>query len=131
MAYSLDLRERVVAAVKEGMTQPEVAEHFKVSLSSVERYVRREREGELRAKPPPGRAATIAAASYGALAEQVARHNDASLKEHCELWQQAQGASVSVYTMCRTLQRAGLSRKKDSSGEPAGSQSESSVVASG
>jgi transposase len=112
MAYSLDLRERVVAAVKEGMTQPEVGERFKVSLSSVERYVRRERRGELRAKPPPGRAATIAAASYGALAEQVARHNDASLKEHCELWQQEQGASVSVYAMCRALQRAGLSRKK-------------------
>jgi transposase len=47
MAYSLDLRERVVAAVKEGMTQPEVAARFKVSLSSVERYVRREREGAL------------------------------------------------------------------------------------
>lgn len=131
MAYSLDLRERVVAAVKEGMTQPEVAERFKVSVSSVERYVRREREGELRAKPPPGRAATIAAASYGALAEQVARHNDASLKEHCELWQQEQGASVSVYTMCRTLQQAGLSRKKDASGERARPRSQSSVVASG
>jgi transposase len=37
MAYSLDLRERVVAAVKEGVTQPEVAARFKVSLSSVER----------------------------------------------------------------------------------------------
>ena len=112
MAYSLDLRERIVAAVKEGMTQPEVAERFKVSLSSVERYVRRERKGDLRAKPPPGRAATIAAASYEASAEQVARHNDASLKEHCELWQPEQGASVSVYAMCRAMKRAGLSRKK-------------------
>ena len=71
MAYSLDLRERVVAAVKEGMTQPEVAERFKVSLSSVERYVRREREGALRAKLPAGRAATIAAASYGALVSRL------------------------------------------------------------
>jgi transposase len=85
MAYSLDLRERVVAAVREGMTQPEVAERFKVSVSSVERYVRREREGALQAKPPPGRPASIAPGSYRALAEQVAQHNDASLKEHCEL----------------------------------------------
>ncbi len=112
MAYSLDLRERVVAAVKEGMTQPEVAERFKVSLSSVERYVRRERQGELRAKAPPGRPASIAAASYGALAEQVAQHNDANLNEHCELWRQEQGTSVSVYAMCRAMKRAGLSRKK-------------------
>ena len=112
MAYSLDLREKVVAAVKEGGKQPEVAERFKVSLSSVERYVRREREGALQAKPPPGRPALIAAASYGALAEQVARHNDASLKEHCELWREEQGTSVSVYAMCRALKRVGLSRKK-------------------
>ncbi len=45
MAYSLDLRERVVAAVKEGVKQPQVAERFKVSLSSVERYLRLDREG--------------------------------------------------------------------------------------
>ncbi len=44
MAYSLDLRERIVATVKEGVKQPEVAERFKVSLSSVERYLRRERQ---------------------------------------------------------------------------------------
>lgn len=112
MAYSLDLRERIVATVKEGAKQPEVAERFKVSLSSVERYVRREREGGLQAKPPPGRPATIAAASYGTLAEQVAEHNDASLKQHCDLWLAEQGTSVSVYAMCRTMQRAGLSRKK-------------------
>ncbi len=112
MAYSLDLRERVVAAVKEGGKQAEVAERFKVSLSSVERYLRRERQGELRAKPPPGRPATIAFTAYEALAKQVARHNDATLKEHCELWQTEQGTSVSVYAMCRALQRAKLPRKK-------------------
>jgi transposase len=106
MAYSLDLRERVVTAVREGMTQAEVAERFKVSLWSVERYVRREREGALRAKPPPGRTASIAPASYGALAEQVAQHNDASLKEHCGLWREKQGTSVSIYAMCRALKRA-------------------------
>ncbi len=112
MAYSLDLRERIVATVKEGAKQPEVAERFRVSLSSVERYVRLDRKGELQAKLPPGRSATIAATAYGALAEQVARHNDASLKEHCELWLEEQGTSVSVYVMCRAMKRAGLSRKK-------------------
>jgi transposase len=112
MAYSLDVRERIVATVKEGAKQPEVAERFKVSLSSVERYLRLAREGELRAKPPPGRPATIAATAYGALAEQITQHNDASLKEHCELWLEEQGTSVSVYAMCRAMKRAGLSRKK-------------------
>jgi len=73
----------------------------------VERYLRRERQGELRAKPPPGRRATIAATAYGALGKQVTQHNDASLKEYCELWQEEQGTNVSVYAMCRTLKRAG------------------------
>ena len=112
MAYSLDLRERIVATVKEGVKQSEVAERFRVSLSSVERYVRLERQGTLRAKPPPGRPASISAEAYRALAEQVAEHNDASLKEHCELWRKKQGTSVSVYAMCRALQRAELPRKK-------------------
>ncbi len=61
MAYSLDLRERIVATVKEGVKQLEVAERFRVSLSSVERYVRLERQGTLRAKPPPGRPVSISA----------------------------------------------------------------------
>ena len=112
MAYSLDLRARIVATVKEGVKQPEVAERFKVSLSSVERYMRLDRQGELRAKPPPGRPASISAEAYIALAEQVAEHNDASLKEHCELWRKKWGTNVSVYAMCRAMKRAELSRKK-------------------
>ena len=111
MAYSPDLRERIVATVKEGVKQPEVAERFRVSLSSVERYVRLDK-GELQAKLPPGRPASISAEAYRALAEQVAEHNDASLKEHCELWRKKQGTSVSVYAMCRALQRAELPREK-------------------
>lgn len=69
-------------------------------------------KGELQAKLPPGRPASIAATAYGALAEQITQHNDASLKEHCELWREEQGTSVSVYAMCRALKRSGLSRKK-------------------
>ncbi len=112
MAYSLDLRTRIVAAVKAGATQPAVAERFAVSLTSVERFVRLARTGELKAKSPPGRTATIPASAYEALAQQVAEHNDALLKEHCELWREQQGMPISVYTMCRTLQRAKLTRKK-------------------
>ena len=97
MAYSLDLRERIVEAVKEGCSQRAAAERFKVSLSSVERYLRRERRGELEAKRPPGRRASLASEQYDALSRQVEAHNDATLKEHCELWKQEQGGEVSVY----------------------------------
>src|SRR4051794_41774589 len=42
-AYSMDLRERIVAAVDEGMSQSQAAERFGVSLRSVERYLARRR----------------------------------------------------------------------------------------
>jgi transposase len=42
--YSDDLRARVVAAVAEGATREEAAEHHDVSLSSVGRFLRLERE---------------------------------------------------------------------------------------
>jgi transposase len=39
--YSLDLRERVVAAVTRGMSRQEAAERFDVSLSSPTRWMQR------------------------------------------------------------------------------------------
>src|SRR3954462_3996717 len=39
----MDLRERIVAAVDEGMTQSQAAERFGVSLRTVERYLARRR----------------------------------------------------------------------------------------
>ena len=77
------------------------------------RYLSRSRSGELAAKTPPGRSALIPAEAYELLREQVRQHNDATLAKHCEIWEAQQGVKVSVVVMCRTLQRAGLSRKKD------------------
>src|SRR4051794_22923221 len=42
-AYSMDLRERVVAAVDAGLPQSQAAERLGVSLRSVERYLARRR----------------------------------------------------------------------------------------
>jgi len=42
--YSEDLRGRVVAAIEAGATRPEVADQYSVSLSSVGRFVRLDRE---------------------------------------------------------------------------------------
>ncbi len=40
-AYSLDIRERIVGCWQEGDSKTSIAERFKVSLSSVKRYVKR------------------------------------------------------------------------------------------
>lgn len=52
---SLDLRERVVAAVDEGVeSQREIAERFAVSLSFVSRLLRRREAGTLEPAPHGG-----------------------------------------------------------------------------
>lgn len=117
MAYSLDLRERIVEAVAEGQKHQEVAARFQVGVATVRRYLSRSRAGRLAAKAPPGRSAFISAEAYEQLREQVRQHNDATLARHCELWEEQQGVKVSVAVMCRTLQRASLPLKKDAESE--------------
>jgi transposase len=39
MAYSLDLRERIVEAVAEGQKHQDVAARFKVGVATVRRYI--------------------------------------------------------------------------------------------
>jgi putative transposase len=65
---SLDLRERVVAAVHGGMSCEEAAEHYEVSQSSAIRWVRRDRETGSPAALPMGGKRPFA------LAEQEHRH---------------------------------------------------------
>lgn len=117
MAYSLDLRERIVEAVAEGQKHAEVAARFKVGIATVRRYISRSRAGQLAAKAPPGRSAVIPPEAYKLLREQVRQHNDATLAKHCAVWEEQQGVKVSVVAMCRMLQRAGLPLKKDGNGQ--------------
>ena len=117
MAYSLDLRRRIVEAVEEGQKHQDVAARFKVGVATVRRYLSRSRAGALAAKAPPGRSALIPGEAYELLSEQVRQNNDATLAKHCELWEKQQGVKVSVTVMCRTLQRAGLPLKKDAESE--------------
>ena len=120
MAYSLDLRRRIVEAVEEGQKHQDVAARFKVGVATVRRYLSRSRAGVLAAKAPPGRSALIPAEAYEPLREQVRQHNDATLAKHCQLWEERQGVKVSVVVMCCTLQRAGLPLKKDAEGQRTG-----------
>lgn len=117
-AYSLDLRERIVSAVKGGQDKIEVARLFRVGLATVNRYLKLERHaGSLRAEPIPGRPRAIRLDDHAALAAQVEAHNDATLERHAELWASATGGRVSAKTMGRALTRAKLTRKKDAVGE--------------
>jgi transposase len=112
-ALSLDLRQRIAAAVDGGMSHSEAARRFAVSRSSVIRVIARRREtGTLQAKRHPGGARRISIEQHALVAAQLRAHPDVSLDEHCRLWQQQQGTRVAPSTLWRTLRRMEWSHKK-------------------
>jgi transposase len=108
VGLSMDLRERVVAAVDAGMAQKQAAERFAVSLTSVERYLARRRAtGSLaptvqRHGPLPVKRARLQAW----LPARLEAARDATLAEHAAAFADQTGMSVSLATMCRAI--AGL-----------------------
>ena len=115
--YSTDLRERVVSALQDGKSQAWVAATFRVSLSSVQRWLARYRQtGEVAATVQKRMAGLIGAEAYPALQALVARLPEAQLPQYVEEWERATGVRVSTKTMSRMLVRLGLRRKKDRRG---------------
>jgi transposase len=112
-AYSPDLRQRVLRAVDQGMPRAEIVKTFDVSLATLKRYLKQRREtGDVIPKPIPGRPAKKGGALDTGLAKQLQVYSDATLQDHCQLWETAHGVQVSSATMSRAMQRVGWPRKK-------------------
>ena len=111
-AYSLELRQRIVHAVRVGHSKAEVAEMFGVDRRTINRYLRLDVAGHLPPKPIPGRPRTITADQQGDLELQLRGHPADTLAEHCQRWEAGHGATVSVATMSRMIARLGWTRKK-------------------
>ena len=73
-ANSLDLRQRIVAAVQAGHPKAEVAALFGVDRSTINRYLRRAEAGTLTPMPLPGRAPRISPAQHDDLRLQLHLH---------------------------------------------------------
>src|SRR5271154_4493401 len=112
-AYSLDLRERVVAAVAAGESCRKVATIFKVSVASVVKWSQRSRAtGSPAAKPMggrPGRSKLDGERAWllGRLEEKPDLTLMALLAELRE-----RGVVVALNTLWRFLRSAGISFKK-------------------
>jgi len=114
-AYSVDLRERVLAAARdERLAQPELARRFRVSETTVYRWLRRAREtGGVAPKPHGGgRAPAVDAAGARVLRELVAAQNDRTLAELVALYHARTRVRLTVSALWRALARLGLGRKK-------------------
>ena len=115
-AYSLDLRQRIIAALEAGESVKEVAVRFDVSPRTVRRYRHQWREtGTLTARTSPGRPPLIPPDQHDVLRVQVLADPDARLIDHCQQWTASTGVVVSEATMCRTLQQLALTHKKSDS----------------
>jgi transposase len=112
-AYSEDLRRRIVDAIGGGMSKAQAARTFRVSLSSVKRYVQKAQRGRsLAPKKRPGSAPKLDQKAMRLLEEDLRERPFATLRERCEYMEVMTGLSVSRSTMCRAIARAGPTRKK-------------------
>jgi transposase len=86
---------------------------FEVSRATIKRYLKLRREtGEAGAKAIPGRPSKKGAALQAGLQSQLEAYPDATLAEHCQLWETMQGIQVSTATMSRAIRHLDWTRKK-------------------
>ena len=114
-AYSMDLRERVLAAVDRSTPRKEIVRTLGVSEPTIRRYLRLRREtGSVAPKPPPKPTFSIGQSveQRRALWKQLVVHDDATLERHCQLWERKKGVKVSISTMSRAIRRLGWTLKK-------------------
>ena len=113
-AFSMDLRERVVAACEaKSATTKEIAKRFNVSWAWVKRLMQRKREtGSIAPMPHCGGSGPkFKGADLEKLKQAVQSDPDATLQELLEITQ----VPASIMAVHRALERLGCRRKKSQS----------------
>jgi putative transposase len=117
MAYSQDLRERVIAAVQAGgQTLSQIAATFRISEATLDLWCQRWREtGSVAAKPWAGGRPRTLATSGARIRAAVKQQPDLTLQELCDHIAEKSAGVASPSMMARELQILKLSRKKSRS----------------
>jgi transposase len=120
--YSLDLRERVVAAVAAGMSRAQAAAHYQVSHSSAIRWTRRQAEtGSPAALPMGGKKPFTLADEEAWIRARIEEKPDITGRELlAELNQR--GIEISYYGVWHFVDHVGLSFKKKPARQRTGSR---------
>jgi len=114
MAYSIDLRERVVKAYKEGQSKHAIAKRYALSWWSVDSYIKRDEQGNLAATSPPGREPYLDAEGCKVLKQQVQDHPDWTLEEHSDALYESRGVRLKKSAVSKYLLKMNLRYKKKS-----------------
>lgn len=114
-AYSVDLRKKIVNAVRRGRPKAEVAHIFGVGISSVKRYLKMaEVEGSLDPKKAPGKKRKLDESGIKLLEEDLRARPTATYEQRANNFlDELLGMRVSKSTICRAIMRLGYTRKKD------------------
>jgi transposase len=112
--YSQDLRERILAAVKDTkLSQAKIAKAFKISQSTLEKWLQRWRDTHTYAALPHGGGHTLVLRNCETfIRTEVKKQPDITLAELCARVAQVKGIRASPSMMCRELRRLNLPRKK-------------------
>ena len=114
-AYSLDLRERAVAAAREeDLTRAEVAQRFGIGEATLYNWLRRwQDEGSLVPRGHGGgRRPSLDEAGMRQLTILVEEQNDRTLEEYRALLVDKTGVEMSTSALDRALKKLTLPRKK-------------------
>jgi len=101
MAYSVDLRERVVKFMKEGGSKAAASRQFSVSLWCVRDWCNRK---DLGAQKPPGRPRKM---DWLKLSEDIKNHPDKLLRER------ALAFGVQIHSIWHASKEMGFTHKKN------------------
>ncbi len=112
-AYSKDLRQKIVDAVRRGKSKAQAARTFGVGISTVKRYVSKAQRGEsLEPGKAPGKRPKMDERLRKLLEEDLKERPFITLRERCDYVEAISGVSVSRSAMCRAIARIGSTRKK-------------------
>jgi len=117
VAYSVDLRRRVVAAYNRGEgTQSEIAELFSVTARTVQNYIYLERAtGDVLPKSGKrGRKSGINSQGEESILSWIKERSELTLAELCNRYKARYKKTISRAAMSRVCQKLSLNRKKKS-----------------
>jgi len=110
--YSIDLRERIVAAFLAGGSQVSVAAQFGVCTKTVQRYAQRHHQGELSPLKPPGAVPRVSAQQEPELIALMHERSDWTLESMALEWERRSGVKLPRSTFHDHLVRLGGRYKK-------------------
>ena len=111
--YSLDLRQRVIAACDEGkLSRREIAQRYCVGESTIYEWLQRRRDSHSLA-PKPHTGGFVSGLDPAALSELVEADNDRTLAEYAAGYAERTGRLYSISRICRGLKSLRLRRKKN------------------